>query len=242
MIRRYMIGDIRGELSLLEKLMDKIGPVQGDFILFLGSYLGPGPDSKGVIDYILELKKKFPENIACLGGCYEYMFNTCVQTNPDWSAMELWGRMGGGNVFRSYAAKESLMVMKVGNNGKPTPMKAGIAMAIPEPHIVFMEKDLHQWFQDDTFPYIGSHAGGHPGLCGGELQTPDQVYFSQADWWLDEKKFIPGKTVVFSHNPFKVPFRGKGKLGIDLGAGFGGKLGAFEMMGESITIVGRKNG
>lgn len=242
-MKRWIIGDVRGELTLLKKMIDKLGPTDSDLILFLGSYIGPGSDSQGTIQYVLELQDRLPGRVLCLRGCYEYIFKFVTAEGCDWSTAELWGRMGGHSVFKSYASHEKpLYVMQTGMNGdRPKPMKVEIPMIIPESHIRFMD-GLHQWYEDDIFPYIGCHSGGHPGLFGGKLESEEQTVFPEEAWWKQEWRQIPGKTVVFSHTPFKLPFRGPGKLGIDLGAGVGGKLAAFEMMSEELTIVGGKNG
>lgn len=234
-MRKYVVADIRGELSLLKMLLQKIGPNESDCIVFTGSYLGPGPDSKGVVEHLLELRKTLP-NLSFLKGCYEYMFSSCIETQPAWETMELWGKMKGGEVFKSYS-DENIVVMKTGNNGKPTPVKAEVSMRIPKSHIDFIE-NLHQWYEDDVYPYVVCHAGGHPVLMGGPLENEGQVVFSENGWWEQDGRMIPGKTVIFSHAPFKEPFRGKGKIGLDLGAGFGGKLCCFEMFEEKFTTVG----
>jgi serine/threonine protein phosphatase 1 len=235
-MRRFIIGDIRGDLPLLKKMMDKLCPSNADFVLFLGSYLGPGPDSKGVIDYLLDLYDK-DLDVHFLKGCYEFMFQYCTQEDVPMQAAMVWSQMKGNNVFKSYASNKSLYVLHTGINGRPEPTKVEIPMVIPERHIRFMN-NLHQWFEDETFPIVACHAGGHPALYGGTLETEEQAMFGETNWWKQDWRQIPGKTVVFSHVPFDQPFLGKGKIGIDLGAGIGGKLCAYEMATEQITIVG----
>lgn len=238
-MKRWMIGDIRGELSLLKRMMDKLGPAESDMVIFLGSYLGPGPDSKGVVQYLVDLQKKMPEHVGCLRGCYEYIFQFAVAENCDLKTAQLWTDMGGMKAFKSYSNNDKpLVVMQTGHNGtKPKPMVVEIPMRIPVTHVQFMEQ-LPMWYEDDIFPYIATHCGGHPGLFGGKIENEEQTVFAEDGWWNKEWRKIPGKTVVFSHHSFSQPFRGPGKLGIDLGAGFGGKLCAFELFEEKFTIVG----
>lgn len=233
-MRKFVIPDIRGELALLRKLLDKIGPSQDDCLLFLGSYLGPGPDSKGVIEFLLKLKTT-QTNCSFLRGCYEYMFGKALEENTTWEVMSLWGQMSGHKIFESYASRRKLRILNPLMGGKL--MEARIPMEIPEKHIHFMQHDLHQWYEDDTFPFVACHAGGHPGLFGGKLETEEQTLFAERDWWLQDGRQIPGKTVIFSHVPFKKVFRRAGKLGLDLGCGFGGSLAAFEMVSDSVTVV-----
>lgn len=236
-MRKFVVGDIRGDLGLLKKLFDKIGFGESDSVVFLGSYMGPGSDSKGTVDFVLDLKNKYPGKVSCLEGCYEYLFKFCVGETPSISHAALWSHMGGKKVFSSYAAKDvSIHVLRTGNNGHPTPVKEEIPLQVPITHIRFID-GLSQWYEDNVFPYVATHAGGHPILFGGRLETEDQVVFAENDWWKKSWKQIPNKTIIFSHVTFKKPFRGPGKLGIDLGAGLGGKLCAFELFSESFTIV-----
>lgn len=232
-MRKYVVADIRGELVLLQKLMDKIGPTSEDCIIFLGSYMGPGPDSKGVISYLLNLCKKIP-NCSFLRGCYEYVFSRAIEAETDWETLQLWGQMNGQKVYESYLAKDKLLVVNPLEAGKIVQMQ----MAVPADHINFLQHGLHQWYEDDIFPFIACHSGGHPLLFGGKLEHEGQTIFSEKDWWLQDARQIPGKTVIFSHVPFKKIFRRAGKLGLDLGCGFGGKLAAFEMVSDSYTVVG----
>jgi len=232
---------VRGELTLLEMLIERLGPTDSDLLLFLGSYLGPGPDSKGVVEYILDLQKRLSGKVLCLRGCYEYVFQFAIEENVDDETAKFWSKMDGEKVFESYAVDKSVYVTATGNNGaEPKPMKVAIPMLVPETHIRFME-NLHQWYEDDIFPYIGCHSGGHPGLFGGRLEDESQTVFSEDGWWEQKWRRIPNKTVVFSHVPFRKPFRGPGKIGIDLGCGLGGKLCAFELFAENFTTVGHRH-
>ena len=57
--RRYAIGDIHGCLQTLRQLLEnKIKIEKTDCLYFLGDYIDRGPDSPGVLDYLIGLKKK----------------------------------------------------------------------------------------------------------------------------------------------------------------------------------------
>jgi serine/threonine protein phosphatase 1 len=232
-MRKFAIGDIRGDLTLFKKMIDKIGPTSSDVVVFLGSYLGPGEDSKGCIEYAIELRKKMPGTFLFLKGCYEIMFGRCIETMPSPDTLKLWESMKGQRVLESYAQQEALRT--VGTSGVIKTLN--IPMRVPMTHLQFIEKELQQWFEDDLFPYVLTHAGFHPSISLG--LNEDEVGFAVRDFWKDPAIQIPGKTLVFSHVVFPKPYFAPGKLGIDLGAGFGGKLCAFEMVSQSFTIVER---
>jgi hypothetical protein len=254
MIRKFVIGDVRGELSLLKRLLDKIGPTSNDQVIFTGSYVGPGEDSKGTVDYLLSLKKDL--NLVCLRGCFEFMFGLCIETQPAPATIRLWGDMGGRRVLNSYASgksiafkddvhsnlaeisasklrevKDSLDVKKDGRY-----FTAEVEMCVPLEHLSFFA-DQHQWFEDDVYPFIVTHCGAHPVLFGGQIPNEEATVFSEKNWWEDDGRRIPGKTVIFSHVPFKQPLVKPGKLGIDLGAGLGGCLCCFELYEHKFTIA-----
>lgn len=54
----YAIGDIHGCFEKLEQLFKIITLEEDDEIIFLGDYIDRGPDSKEVIDFIINLKFK----------------------------------------------------------------------------------------------------------------------------------------------------------------------------------------
>jgi len=66
----YTIGDIHGCLDPLRRLMDQIPLSETDEVVFIGDYVDRGPDSKGVIDYLLTLRGRY----RFLMGNHERMF------------------------------------------------------------------------------------------------------------------------------------------------------------------------
>ena len=70
--RKYAISDIHGCLITLKELLQKLGVSTDDELYFLGDYVDRGPDSKGVIDYLMELKE-LGYQIRTLYGNHEQM-------------------------------------------------------------------------------------------------------------------------------------------------------------------------
>ena len=232
MSHKWCIGDIRGDLPLLEKLIDQLSPVpETDFVLFTGSYLGPGPDSKGTIDYLIEFKKKMGGSVNFLVGCYEHMFQAFLALcHTDKTAVNTWMAMGGKKVLESYGKVNGPVRAQI----ESKVVSIELQYQIPESHVRFMEQELFTWYYDHTRPVSVFHAG--PDMEN--IQKPDyhKVIFGYDDWWESSWR-IPGVDIVFSHIPFKVPFRKPGKVGIDLGAGWGGKLCAYEFISDSFVVV-----
>ena len=71
--RLLAIGDIHGCLAQLTGLMALVNPAAADRVVFLGDYVDRGPDSAGVIDYLIEFAAAFPQTVF-LRGNHEQMF------------------------------------------------------------------------------------------------------------------------------------------------------------------------
>ena len=56
--RTIAIGDIHGCLAALNALLEAIRPRPEDCIVTLGDYINRGPDSRGVIERLIELKDR----------------------------------------------------------------------------------------------------------------------------------------------------------------------------------------
>lgn len=66
---RYAISDIHGCAQTFKALIKKINLSTHDQLFLLGDYINKGPDSKGVLDYIIELQKTY--SVFCLKGNHE---------------------------------------------------------------------------------------------------------------------------------------------------------------------------
>ena len=65
----WFIGDIHGEISLLEKLLSAILKHDPREIIFVGDYIDRGPHSRKVVERIMELEVP----VVCLMGNHELM-------------------------------------------------------------------------------------------------------------------------------------------------------------------------
>ncbi len=65
--RLIAIGDIHGRLTKLEDLVEQIGLKTDDTLVFLGDYIDRGAHSYEVVEYVIQLKKNFPDVITLRG-------------------------------------------------------------------------------------------------------------------------------------------------------------------------------
>lgn len=100
-MRTLAIGDIHGCLKALETLADFVDFSPKDTIITLGDYIDRGPDSKGVIDYILNLRKT--HQVITLKGNHEAMM---VNALTEYDDLMNWLLNGGIETLTSFGAVE----------------------------------------------------------------------------------------------------------------------------------------
>jgi serine/threonine protein phosphatase 1 len=97
----WFIGDIHGELRLLERLLENVQKFNPDHILFVGDYIDRGPHSREVIDLIMGLGNQ----VTCLMGNHELMMlNAMEDLGIGYSPVELWYYNGGEATVQSFGA------------------------------------------------------------------------------------------------------------------------------------------
>lgn len=214
--KTFVIGDIHGQLGMLENLMAKIPWRPGkDALVFLGDYVDRGPDSKGVVDYLLSLTANYSK-ISCILGNHEGMLlDYLAGVNR-----ELYLFNGGGSTLRTY--------QRHGNHLSTRPRD----VEIPEDHIMFYNS-LQLLVELDGYYLI--HAGFRPGIPVAMQARTDML-------WIREP-FISsnhdfGKKVVFGHTPFEEPLIMKNKIGIDTGAAYGRRLCCLELPSQRFYFAG----
>ena len=104
--RLIAIGDIHGCLSALEFLLEEIVPRPEDTIVTLGDYVDRGPDSRGVIDRIIELGRTC--TVVALQGNHEEMMLDVIR---DEKSPHRWLQYGGVDTLDSYGFVGDLKVI-----------------------------------------------------------------------------------------------------------------------------------
>ena len=203
----FTIGDIHGCLSKLNDMMAKI-PIDAkdDTLIFIGDYIDRGPDSKRVVDAILEIRQRV-DHVICLQGNHEEMFLNyyCKHENE-----ELFMHNGGMRTLLSY--------------GIPMTRREGDTH-IPESHLQFFST-LKTFYETDDYIFV--HAGLRPGIPLEEQSTYDLLWIRHE---FINSSYDFGKFVIFGHTPvsYNVPYMWEKKIGIDTGLVYGGKLTCLEL-------------
>ena len=201
--RTLIVGDIHGCLDMLKRLVDKIGWDPGaDRLVFIGDYIDRGENSKGVIDFIIELKKD-SQFVQCLIGNHEQMFLDYLSG----SDLNSFIANGGLTTLRSY---------KQAQREAEEPL-------IPASHLDYFSSLVTMVELDE---YYVVHAGFRPGRPVEEQDLFDMV------WIRDEfiySSYDFGKPVIFGHTPLYAPMVLENKIGIDTGAVYGNRLTCLEI-------------
>ena len=100
MSRYIAITDIHGELEKLNSVLSKIEFRDDDIIVFLGDYIDRGPDSKGVVERVLELGEK--HKCVYLIGSHEYAL---LHSKNDEYYDYLFWNYGGPATVKSYGGR-----------------------------------------------------------------------------------------------------------------------------------------
>jgi serine/threonine protein phosphatase 1 len=219
-MRCYVIGDIHGCLDELRYLVEALPLESGDRLVFLGDYVDRGPNSKGVLNYILELHKLDGLELICLKGNHEDMFLAYLGLSGHHGDMFLYN--GGYATLISY-----------GLSSKQSSSNEIILRISPD-HIEFL-KSLRTYFIME--PFLCVHAGINPSKPLANQTTSDLL------WIRDEFIHNPHRlpyTVLFGHTPrvavlFDLPY----KIGLDTGLVYGNKLSCLEIVEKVLYQINR---
>ena len=208
----FVIPDIHGHL---DKLTQKVALIDAHYgpdapIVFLGDYTDRGPDSRGVLQYLIDGSLAGRDWIF-LRGNHDQMFLDFLAAYPDTPPSRredirwLSYRSGGLETLASYGLtglEDAVM----------------IAAAIPEAHRAFLDRTklLHE-----TDDLVFAHAGIMPGVPLAD-QTPLDLMWIREPFHSDPRDH--GKLVVHGHTPVDFPTHFGNRVALDGGAGWGRDL------------------
>lgn len=214
--RIYVVGDIHGELDLLEELHEKMLADTADqpdaqiVQIFLGDYIDRGPDSKGVVDWLMRAPPAGWQRI-CLKGNHETMVHDFLE---DSKTLKRWQQLGASQTLRSYGVRLSDSHKKVSAGAQ----QADFAKKMPNKHRKFYN-DLPLFFEMGSYFFV--HAGIRPDRALHEQEEQDLLWIR--DEFLNSKRDF-GKIIVHGHTPVSKPKIRRNRINIDTGAYMSGKL------------------
>jgi len=229
MNRLIAIGDIHGHRERLEKLIDQVQPTHADQVVFLGDYIDRGPDSKGVVEYLIQFSEQFPQTVFLRGNHEQLMLDVlaCTDTDrlPSWKRLseldpqgwtrEIGSQRGDLQVWQQNGARETLASYSA---EEPDTIPWNL---IPQVHIEFLAT-TKLWHRHAGFLFV--HAGAN------ELLPLDE----QLATLLWDGYSLPGvkEIHVVGHTPCPEgeTFFESGRYSLDTGAGWGHQLTACDVL------------
>ncbi len=210
--RIYAIGDIHGRADLLQELHEKIIEdarfVHQDInktVIYLGDYLDRGPNSRGVIDLLIDSPLPGFE-IVCLKGNHEDIFLRFLQ---DYSLGPDWFSVGGDATAVSY---DVLLPAGLNSAEKFKHVQEQLCIRVPCQHLDFLRRLEMVYLAGD---YLFVHAGIRPGIPI-EHQAPKDLLWIRGEFLKSTKRME--KVVVHGHSLSWVPEISRNRIGIDTGA------------------------
>lgn len=220
MRNRWVIPDIHGHLKTLKYMIeDRLDVTKSDVVYFLGDYIDRGPDSKGVIDYIMSMQNAGYE-VHCLRGNHE---DYCLKA---WNAdkKRFLGRSSIEKEWRKNGAQNTLSSFNVKRPRN-----------IDQRYIEWMNNTKYYIELED---YILVHAGLNCSIDNPFEDTKSMMWIR--DFKVDVNK-IGGKKVIHGHVPVELSFinlfsqsEGYNFLAIDNGIYYKNKDGFGNLLAYNI--------
>lgn len=222
--RIYAVGDIHGRLDLLDALLaaiardDRRRGICQTMLVFLGDFIDRGPDSRGVVQRLLDVREGGASMRFLMGNHEEILLRAY---EGDHRAAALFHRVGGRETMLSYGVepeeydrsdfRELIGVMK---------------RAIPLEHISFFSALENFHVEGD---YVFVHAGIRPGVPLVEQSTSDLRWIRSE---FLKHRGSHGNMIIHGHSVTAGIDEQNNRIGIDTGAYASGVLTAIGLEGS----------
>lgn len=174
-MKKWVITDIHGCASTFGQLLERIAFNREDTLYLLGDYIDRGPDSKGVLDLIIELIQS-RHQVHCLMGNHEFMMLK-AREEPSSREAYYWVEFNGG--------KETLLSFD----------------ALSPEHIDSKYIDFIEGL--DYYREVDQHILVHAGLnlaIDDPLSDQDAMLWIRGDQKIN-RKWLAGRTIIHGHTP-----------------------------------------
>ncbi|MEC3910825.1 metallophosphoesterase family protein [Sphingobium sp. CR2-8] len=227
--RVYAIGDVHGRIDLLDALLamiaqdDKDRPRKAISLILLGDLVDRGAESRAVVERVMALCASGGD-VVCLKGNHEEAF--ILAARGDVRALPLFRRMEGEATLASYGLPPALFWTMSDEE-----VAAWMATNVPRAHVDFLDSMPDSVAIGD---YLFVHAGIRPGIPIEEQSANDLRWIRQE--FLGHRGVHP-KMVVHGHSISREVDQQAGRIGIDTGAYFSGRLTAIGLEGTERWVL-----
>ena len=174
-----------------------------DKLIFLGDYIDRGPDTPSVIEYLIDIKKRFGDQVVFIRGNHEEMLLSILGKSGIDNSMEtrsnfsMWIENGGASTIRQYAK----YVWNDNDLDSFDFPPSRVSDLIPKDHVKFIEETVFYYEVDH---YIFVHAGCDPTLPL-KNQDKNELIWNRTQFDYVKRVLMSGelpweKTIVTGHN------------------------------------------
>jgi serine/threonine protein phosphatase 1 len=208
----YAIGDVHGSLPKLRRLIarcEEHARGRPATFVFLGDYIDRGPQSAGVIRYLVDLQSRLGDRVITLTGNHEAMLLDVIDgATPE----EFWLLQGGVATLASYHVER--------------------AAQLPLADLNWM-RALALSYDDGRHFFV--HAGVDPERPLDAQDRSNLIWIREP--FLSAGRDY-GRLVVHGHTPVEAPDVRSNRVNIDTGAVFGGPLTAAVFAADELGPIG----
>jgi len=230
-MQTYVIPDIHGHSDKLNHALDLIERDGGPDakIVFLGDYIDRGPDSKSVLQTLID-GKNAKRNWVFLKGNHdrmmEFFFADPMRFDPQFLVGYSWfhKRLGGIETLGSYGVS----VQPSDRHFEILKRAQGL---VPQSHLTFIA-GLDLFHQTDDLLFV--HAGIKPGVPF-ETQTEQDMLWIRQEFHDAQHKYP--WLVVHGHSPVDAPKHYGNRVNLDAGAGYGKPLVVAVIEGRDCWLL-----
>jgi serine/threonine protein phosphatase 1 len=227
-LRVYAIGDVHGRLDLLQEMHRRIH-VENEksspfdwVIVHLGDYVDRGPESRGVINFLIDGQRK-NHRILALAGNHDSGFLEFLDTGDRYG---LFARYGGRQTALSYGVN-----IDFGNDQSIASGREALKAAVPPAHIDFLRRLPRSMIFGDFF---FCHAGIRPAVEL-ERQNPEDLIWIRSEF-LDSTR-LHSKVIIHGHTPATEVEIRPNRVNLDTGAYASGRLSAIIIDGNNKAFL-----
>ena len=190
----YAIGDIHGRDDLLAKLH---AAIEGELaaatepreatVVYLGDYVDRGPDSRAVIDRLLDQPIKGAKSVFLKGNHEDAMLRFIAGEGSGQS----WLSIGGGATAKSYNVP---MSPAESDRDTRSTIRRHLRERVPARHMAFLS-DLRMVYEAGDYLFV--HAGIRPGRPL-EEQSPQDLLWIRREFLTSRRNH--GRIIVHGHS------------------------------------------
>ncbi len=224
----YAIGDVHGRSdclanvnALIDRDIARLGIRDHSIEIYLGNYVDRGPDSKGVIDRLIERSTTTP--MVLLRGNHEIIMESFLRSL---TPFDDWRMLGGLETILSYGVDPRALL-----SGGGTIRPRDLAERLPVSHIRFISA-LKKFHQVGRYCFV--HAGLRPGIPV-EKQSIQDLTWIRDDFLNFAGDF--GCIVVHGHTPVSAIELLPNRVNIDTGAYATNRLSVIRIDAYGLAVL-----